>query len=58
VDGAIRFSETLKSLLLHEQEPTYIHHLLKSVRQTTAEDILRVSNQYLNFDEMYKISVG
>jgi predicted Zn-dependent peptidase len=58
VDGAIRFSETLKSLLLHEQEPTYIHHLLKNVRQTTAEDILRVSNQYLNFDEMYKISVG
>jgi predicted Zn-dependent peptidase len=58
VDGSIRFSETLKSLLLHEQDESYIHHLLKNIRQTTAEDVLRVCKQYLNFDEMYKVSVG
>lgn len=58
VDGAIRFSETLKGLLLHEQDATHIHHLLKTVRNTTAEDILQVSQQYLNFDDMYKESVG
>lgn len=58
VDGAFRFSAVLKTYLLRNIELSYIPHFLQSVRQLTAEDILRVSEQHLNFNEMYKVDVG
>ncbi len=58
VDGPLRFSETLKGLLLYNQDITFIPKLLKEVQATTAEEVLELSNKYLNFDDMYKVSVG
>lgn len=58
VDGALRYSETLKGLLLYNQGPEHIHHLLKAVQETTTEDILQLANTYLDYEKMYKVSVG
>jgi predicted Zn-dependent peptidase len=58
IDGAIRFSETLKNLILHEQEVHHIQHLLHKIRHISSEDIVHISRQYLHFEQMYKVSVG
>ena len=58
VDGPLRYSDTLKGLLLYNYDGAYIHAMLKEVQNTTAQDVLQLANKYLNYDEMYKISVG
>jgi predicted Zn-dependent peptidase len=58
VDGPVKFSETLKGLLVYGQDLSYIHHLLKTVREVTAEKLQELAVKYYNFDKMYKITVG
>ncbi len=58
VDGALRYSDTLKGLLLYDHDGAYIHNMLKEVQNTTSQDVLQLANKYLNYDEMYKITVG
>jgi len=58
VDGPLRYSDTLKGLLLYNNDGAYIHNMLKEVQSTNAQDVIQLANKYLNYDEMYKISVG
>lgn len=58
VDGALKFSEALKSLILFNQDVSYLHHLLKTVRETNSEELLQLANKYLDYGKMYRISVG
>ncbi len=57
-DGALRFSDTLKGLLLYNHDGAYIHAMLKEVQNTTAQDVLQLANKYLDYNKMYKITVG
>jgi predicted Zn-dependent peptidase len=58
IDGPIKFSETLKTLLIYKQDTSYIHKWLKTVREVTAEELLELANTYFDYDKMYKITVG
>lgn len=58
VDGPIKYSETFKGLLLYNQTPDYIHQLLRTIREVTAEELLQLAQQYLDYDKMYKVTVG
>jgi predicted Zn-dependent peptidase len=58
IDGPMKFSETLKGLILYNQDTSYITELLKTVREVTPADLLELANKYLDFSKMYKVSVG
>ena len=58
VDGPLKFSETLKGLILYNQDTSYIQDLLKTVRNVTSAELHALANQYLDYSKMYKISVG
>ncbi len=58
LDGALKFSETLKGLIIYGQDTDYIIKLLQTVRETGSEELLRLANQYYDFDKMYKVTVG
>ncbi len=58
IDGPMKFSETLKGLLIYNQDLSYIHEFLKTVREVTSEELLQLANQYLDYDKMYKVTVG
>ena len=58
VDGPMKFSETLKGLILYNQDVTYIQQLLKTVREVSSKELQELANKYLDYDKMYKITVG
>lgn len=58
IDGPMKFSETLKGLLIYNQDLSYIQEFLKTVREVTSEELLQLANQYLDYDKMYKVTVG
>lgn len=58
IDGPLKYSETLKGLILYNQSPEYIHKVLKTIQDVTAEELLQLAQQYLNYDKMYKVTVG
>lgn len=58
VDGPIKYSETFKGLLLYNQTPEYIHRLLTNIREVSAEELMRLAQQYLDYNKMYKVTVG
>lgn len=58
VDGPLKYSETLKGLILYNQDDTYIQELLNTVRSVTAADLLELANKYLHYESMYKVTVG
>ena len=58
IDGPMKFSETLKGLILYKQDVSYIQQLLKTVREVSSEELLELANKYLDYDKMYKITVG
>ncbi|HLP19709.1 MAG TPA: pitrilysin family protein, partial [Chitinophagales bacterium] len=58
IDGPMKFSETLKGLLIYKQDVGYIQELLKTVRVVTAEELLELANKYFDYDKMYKVTVG
>jgi predicted Zn-dependent peptidase len=58
IDGALKFSETLKGLIIYNQDTDYIHQLLKTVQTVTAEELRALAVQYLDYDKMYKVTVG
>lgn len=58
IDGPMKFSETLKNLIIYNQTTHYIEHFLQTVREVTAEELQQLAIKYLDFDKMYKISVG
>jgi len=44
--------------LVYGQDLDYVHQFLSAVRGVTAPELHELANKYLNFDEMYKITVG
>ena len=58
IDGPMKFSETLKGLILYNQDVSYIQQLLKTVREVSSAELLELANKYLDYDKMYKITVG
>jgi zinc protease len=58
IDGPMKFSETLKGLILYNQDVSYISLLLKTVREVGNTELLELANKYLDYDKMYKITVG
>ena len=58
VDGPMKYSDVYKGLVLYGKDGDYINQYLKVIRDITAEEIRDLSQQYLNFDRMFKITVG
>lgn len=58
IDGPMKFSETLKGLLIYKQDVSYIQNLLNTVRTVTSEELLELANKYFDYDKMYKVTVG
>jgi zinc protease len=58
VDGPLKFSETLKGLILYDQDVTYIQHFLQTVRDVTAAELQQLAVKYFDFSKMYKVTVG
>jgi zinc protease len=58
IDGPMKFSETLKGLIIYNQDTDYIHQILKTVREVTAKELLELANKYFDYDKMYKVTVG
>jgi zinc protease len=58
IDGPLKFSETLKGLIVYNQDIRYIQQLLNTIRTVTATELRELANKYLDFSKMHKISVG
>jgi zinc protease len=58
VDGALKFSETLKSLIVFNQGTDYVQKTLDTIRTITAPELRDLANQYLDYEKMYKVTVG
>lgn len=58
IDGPLKLSETIKGLIIYGQTTDYIHNLLKTVREVKAEELHELAKKYLDYDKMYKITVG
>jgi zinc protease len=58
VDGALRYADVLKGLLLFDREPDSINSYLNAIQTIDAKRIQTLAEQYLQFDSMYKVSVG
>jgi predicted Zn-dependent peptidase len=58
VDGPMKYSDVYKGLILFGKDGDYINEYLKTVHEITAEEVRELSLKYLDFDKMYKITVG
>lgn len=58
VDGPMKYSDVYKGLILYGKDGNYINEYLKTIHDITAEEIKELSQKYLDFDRMYKITVG
>jgi predicted Zn-dependent peptidase len=58
IDGPMKFSETLKGLIIYNQDTTYIQQFMKTVREVTAEELQALAVKYLDYSKMYKVTVG
>lgn len=58
IDGAFRYADVWKSLLLFERDETSLNKYLETISEATSEDMMRLANQYFDTDKMYKIAVG
>ncbi len=58
IDGPMKFSETLKGLLIYKQELSHIQEILNTIREVSSEELMTLANKYFDYDKMYKITVG
>jgi predicted Zn-dependent peptidase len=58
VDGPMKYSDILKGQIMYGREGSYINKYLKTIQETTAEEIQELAIKYLDFDKMYKVTVG
>lgn len=58
IDGPLKFSEVIKNLIIYGQTTNSIHQALKTVREVKAEELNELAKKYLDYDKMYKITVG
>ena len=58
VDGPMKYSDVYKGLILYGKDGNYINEYLGTIHSITAEEVRELSIKYLDFDKMYKITVG
>lgn len=58
VDGALRYADVLKGLLLFNRTPESINSYMYAIQSIDANRIQELAQQHLQFDSMYKVSVG
>lgn len=58
LENALSHADKFKNIHFYGLGYDYYHKYIQIVRTITAEDILRLSNQYLNFDQFEKVIVG
>lgn len=58
VDGALRFSDVLKGLLLFDRKPESLSDYLKTIQQISRERVAELAQKHLDFGKMYKVAVG
>lgn len=58
VDGPMKYSDVLKGQILYGRDPQYLNQYLKTIETTTAGEIQDLALRYLDFDQMYKVTVG
>lgn len=58
IDGAFAISEVIKPLILFDIEPDYYKKYLKSIQQTTAEDLFEIANKYFTDNNFIELIVG
>ncbi len=58
VDGALRYADVLKGLLLFNRTPESINSYMNAIQSIDANRIQELAQLHLQFDSMYKVSVG
>jgi predicted Zn-dependent peptidase len=58
VDGALRYSDVLKSMILFDRNPEKINEYLTAIQNISAERVQQLAKRYLDFEKMYRIAVG
>jgi zinc protease len=58
VDGPMKYADVYKGLILYGKDGSYINEYLKTIHSITAEEVRELSVKYLDFDKMYKVTVG
>jgi hypothetical protein len=54
----MKYADVYKGLVLYAHDSSYINEYLRTIHDITAEEILELSVKYLDFDKMYKVTVG
>jgi zinc protease len=58
VDGAFRYADVWKGILLFDKKAESINAYLETIHNMTPKKIQQLAEQYLDFDKMYKVAVG
>lgn len=58
VDGPLNMISTLKNFLIFEMDLNEINKQLEAIHAIDAKRLKHLANQYLNYDDMYKVVVG
>jgi predicted Zn-dependent peptidase len=58
IDGPLKYADTIKSLITYGQTTDYIHDFLRTIHEVEAEELRDLAVKYLDFDKMYKVTVG
>ena len=58
VDGPLSMASTLKNFLIFDLDLNEINKQLQAIHQIDAQRLRSLAQQYLNFEDMYKVVVG
>jgi zinc protease len=58
VDGAFRYADVWKGLLLFDKSADSVNSYLETIHSMTPKKVKYLAEQYLDFDKMYKVAVG
>lgn len=58
IDGAFNISDVVKTIVIEDLPETYFSDLIHTIKTIDAKEIQRLSQQYLNKDEMWEVIVG
>jgi predicted Zn-dependent peptidase len=58
VDGPLALSETFLNAWLYHKDWDYFRTYMETIKQTKVEDILNLSQQYLQEDSLIKVIAG
>ena len=58
VDGPLNMISTLKNFLIFEMDLNEINKQLEAIHAIDAKRLKHLANQYLNYEDLYKVVVG